>query len=138
MRGRPAELGWLDLAMEAMGWSARLLTVALLKNGPIAVGFNAHGMDYYQHGVMGCDSSSLCNAGEIDQHGPCDPSYLDNYVLLVGYGEENGTQYWKLKNSWGPAFGEGGYARLLYGNKCLRGAVQPYIKAPLEQDVLVV
>ena len=76
-----------------------LLTVALLKNGPIAVGFNAHGMDYYQHGVMGCDSSSLCNAGEIDQHGPCDPSYLDNYVLLVGYGEQDGVDYWVVKNS---------------------------------------
>ena len=27
----------------------------------------------------------------------------------------------------GPAFGEGGYARLLWGNNCLRGTVQPYI-----------
>ena len=32
-----------------------------------------------------------------------------------------------LKNSWGPAFGEGGYARLLFGNNCLRGVTQPYL-----------
>jgi hypothetical protein len=35
--------------------------------------------------------------------------------------------YWILKNSWGPAFGEGGYARLLFGNNCMRGVTQPYI-----------
>ena len=34
---------------------------------------------------------------------------------------------WVLKNSWGPAFGEGGYARLLFGNNCLRGVTQPYL-----------
>ena len=39
---------------------------------------------------------------------------------VVGYGEENGTQYWKLKN-WGPAFGEGGYVRI-GGIKCSASA----------------
>ena len=38
-----------------------------------------------------------------------------------------GLAYWVLKNSWGPAFGEGGYARLLFGNNCLRGVTQPYL-----------
>jgi cathepsin F len=109
--------GWQVVAMGAE--YEELLTVALLKNGPIAVGFNAHGMDYYQHGVMGCDSSSLCNAGEIDQHGPCDPSYLDNYVLLVGYGEQDGVDYWVVKNSWGTDWGESGFYRIVRGsNHC--------------------
>ena len=40
---------------------------------------------------------------------------------------ESGLAYWVLKNSWGPAFGEGGYARLLFGNNCLRGVTQPYL-----------
>ena len=40
--------------------------------------------------------------------------------------------YWKLRNSWGPAFGEGGYVRIQHGVHCigLRGACQAYIGKP--------
>ena len=40
------------------------------------------------------------------------------------------TKYWKLENSWGPAFGEGGYFRFKYGNVCMRGACKSYIGKP--------
>jgi len=46
---------------------------------------------------------------------------LDHATLLVGWGTENGTDYWIMKNSWNVGWGENGYMRM----ECMDNSVGP-------------
>jgi cathepsin F len=73
--------------------------------GPLAVGLNSGPLQFYKRGIL---NPSICN-----------PYHIDHAVLLVGYGTEDETPYWTLKNSWGPEWGENGYFRMIRGTgKC--------------------
>lgn len=74
------------------------LATALL-DGPVSIGVDASGigMQYYHKGII----KRWCG------------TTIDHAVLLVGYGTDNGTDYWLVKNSWKSSWGENGYFRVL-------------------------
>jgi len=76
------------------------LLVAVATIGPIAVSVDASRWSPYTGGIFsGCDTER-----DMD---------IDHAVQLVGYGSENGTPYWIVRNSWGASWGEAGFIRLL-------------------------
>jgi len=81
------------------------IAAALAQFGPLAIGINAGPMQFYSGGVANPRS--------------CDPKGLDHGVAIVGFGVEAGQKYWKIRNSWGPSWGEKGYYRIVRGSgKC--------------------
>merc|ERR1711862_356358 len=75
--------------------------------GPFTIAMNAMLLDFYKCGVMS------------PARGTCPGMFLNHQVAIVGYGTENGKDYWKVRNSWGESWGERGYGRIMRGrNVC--------------------
>jgi len=84
--------------------------------GPVSVGIHAeYSLIHYKSGVY---FSASCNFFRIN-----------HAVLVVGYGNEGGNDYWLVKNSWGTNWGEEGYVKMSRnrGNNC---EIAPYATIP--------
>jgi len=84
-------------------------------NQPISVAIEAGGRAFqlYKSGIF----TGTCGTA------------LDHGVAAVGYGTENGKDYWLVRNSWGTVWGEAGYIRMERNIKASSGkcgiAVEP-------------
>lgn len=82
------------------------LKAALATVGPVAVAIDAshESFQFYSTGVY--------------YEPKCDPQNLDHGVLAVGYGtDEDGKDYYIVKNSWGTTWGDKGYVKMARNRK---------------------
>ncbi|XP_056335069.1 cathepsin S, ortholog 1 [Danio aesculapii] len=73
---------------------------AVANIGPVSVGINAKLLSFHRY------RSGIYNDPK------CSSALINHAVLVVGYGSENGHDYWLVKNSWGTAWGENGFIRM--------------------------
>lgn len=92
------------------------LVRALVKYGPIMVS-----IDHLNESFMRYSSG-------IYYESACKKFVNSHAALLVGFGSENGVDYWTVKNSFGEKWGENGYFRIARNrnNNC-EIASEPYI-----------
>jgi len=82
----------------------------ILKYGPISVSFEVHRDFMNYHGGI------YKHVEQTEMMAP-EPHFVvtNHVVLVVGWGVENGTKYWLVKNSWGTAWGIDGYFKIVRG-----------------------
>jgi hypothetical protein len=80
-----------------------LIKQALYEKGPMTFCYHTtQAFNAYKSGVFECDYYGRVNHG----------------MTLMGWGVENGVDYWLMKNSWSANWGDNGFAKIKMNGKC--------------------
>jgi len=103
------------------GWrrssqNATQIAADLVSTGPLSIALDATlAFQFYKKGILDPSSHPVLGGCAATTK----PDQLNHAVLLVGFGTDGGKEYWTVKNSWGPKWGEDGFFRFVKGqNKC--------------------
>lgn len=80
------------------------MKAALYQLGPLSALIDGRVMFHYQSGII--------DLGPED----CSQTFENHVVQIVGFGTEDGVDYWKIRNSHGTDWGEDGYMRFKRGS----------------------
>ncbi|OON17611.1 papain family cysteine protease, partial [Opisthorchis viverrini] len=78
----------------ALPRNEQLIAEYLHRNGPLSLGLNAHTLKFYNSGILNLTA---------DQ---CNPDALNHAALSVGFGIDENTPFWIVKNTFGEDWGE--------------------------------
>jgi len=92
--------GWANISSDE-----DQIAAALMKYGALSIAINAgvDGMEFYKSGIS------------APKEFECPADRINHAVNIIGFGVENGTKYWTVRNSYGPEWGEEGYYRIVRG-----------------------
>lgn len=81
------------------------IKAALVKYGPLTTGFTVYeDFRHYTGGVYQAELTKMLGGHAVE---------------IVGYGKEGDIDFWTIRNSWGPDWGEKGFFRIIRGvNEC--------------------
>jgi len=80
------------------------IKLEIFQNGPVQTGFMVYeDFMHYKSGIY-----EFTHGEKLGGHA----------VKIIGWGQENGVNFWIAQNSWGPQWGENGFFRIKFG-ECL-------------------
>merc|ERR1712205_49761 len=93
----------------------------IFDHGPLAVCFQVGlGFGNYKGGIFR-QEARLPRQNHWDR--------VNHAVLITGWGHDNGHKYWKVKNSWGPQWGDKGYS--------LRSSTRMSLRSSMGSEMLL-